>query len=561
MFPRRIVWAVAAGIVGPVALGGPAADRPPAAKVVQLVNMSSPGVAELFGYADGREELGAGFLLDDQTVVTNAHVVESVKTLSVRFKGQRGFIPCQLIALDTDLDLAAVRLKDRVAGRSLALSRSDTDPSLGQEIVIIGHPRGLEHSFFEGKVNAAVRTRAELYRALGWKGKLPPRQARLKAIQHSVPSTIGMSGAPVLDLDGFVVGVQREGVPNEPNINFCIPHYYIRELDLTQAPKPFPGQGPRNDFDKVLNQQSVVRPPPGGGPIDEDLSCYHWGFIPKLPAADIFLRYIGDKDGFRAFIPFNTFEAILNRNDVVHVTHPKFRFAFLVPNAYTLTQDIRADPVGITVTLTSDDPQIPFPLNTLRLTAWRIPRPIQSYQKDKPAGPPQKSALQAIGRLGMIVRNGSDTGRQPVKVDPPAPAAGDPTARVTGGGAEVAWIHAVMRDLAWRYPAETHHLRIFGAEGRAVPQNPAREDVVVYYPFSDREVRVTPDLRAARFRGVLASPTRFDRGWAYHFAIHNNVAIVVDYEFVFSALLNQPQRGFPKDLAERMFVAASLSFY
>ncbi|HLJ93035.1 MAG TPA: hypothetical protein VKU02_07570, partial [Gemmataceae bacterium] len=74
--------------------------------------------------------------------------------------------------------------------RALQLVGGNDDPG-NQPIVIIGHPQGFEHSFFPGFINAAVRTRAEVYKTLGAKVKLPPAQAALKAIQHSVYSTNG----------------------------------------------------------------------------------------------------------------------------------------------------------------------------------------------------------------------------------------------------------------------------------------------------------------------------------------------------------------------------------
>jgi hypothetical protein len=155
-----------------------------------------------------------------------------------------------------------------------------------------------------------------------------------------------------------------------------------------------------------------------------------------------------------------------------------------------------------------------------------------------------------------------------MKAEVPRANASDPTAKLSGAtDEEAAWLHDVIRDLAWMYPVHAHRLRIFGPNKALLP-NPYREDVIVDFPHTDRDVRIAnSDLRSVRFRAILRSPARFDTGWAYYFAVHDNVAVVVDYEFVFSAFMNAGRviggkpPSIPKDLAERMFIAASMSFY
>ena len=147
-----------------------------------------------------------------------------------------------MLAENEDLDLAALKLSEKTAGTYPVLVLSDDpyrDARQGAEVFLIGSYVKLRNSFIPGTVSSHT-TLGELFRSEVL--KIAPRDEMQRIIQLNVNSNHGMSGAPVLNRRGQVVGVQQMGrVPGEGSINFCIPADYINRLDRTQDPRKFGG--------------------------------------------------------------------------------------------------------------------------------------------------------------------------------------------------------------------------------------------------------------------------------------------------------------------------------
>jgi S1-C subfamily serine protease len=159
-----------------------------------------------------RRGVGSGFVLHDEgLIVTNDHVVKGATALQVTWpdgKKARG----QVIARVARADLAFVK----VPGKGLAaLSLADADPDVGEFVVAIGSPLGLEHSVSVGIVSAKGRTVGE---------------SPIGFLQTDTAINPGNSGGPLIDLQGRVIGVNTAIAQGAQGIGFAIPASVVTEL-------------------------------------------------------------------------------------------------------------------------------------------------------------------------------------------------------------------------------------------------------------------------------------------------------------------------------------------
>jgi hypothetical protein len=327
---------------------------------------------------------GTGFLLKQQTLITNHHVIADVQSLAAKFDGLELLVDCELIDAAPEYDLAALRLIKPVDRPSLDLPDDPAyEPLQGTSVLLIGNPLGIFGTSSKGSVSNRVRPLLEIFREL--MPLMPPNsplpaQPDQKVIQLQIDSTQGMSGAPVLNLDGRVIGVQKSGVEDGGlGIQFCIPHFYIRDkLDLTKRSIPFRGGvALSSDLQAVgLGKQQRLEGPAVGGVDAGDLGICHWGYVPNDPIF-VFNTYLEDRLRFLRMMTFERTRAILNQSKVVHLINPSLRFRILVPNQYTLSQRVEMMPGPpafplYEATLTHDDPAIPAPLNRIRIRTWKL---------------------------------------------------------------------------------------------------------------------------------------------------------------------------------------------
>jgi len=158
---------------------------------------------------------GTGFVFDDRHVVTNAHVVGPAESVQVRF-GAGEWRTGRVVGSDLYSDLAAVRVEDRPAyARPLSLLAND--PSVGQEVVVIGNPFGLSGTVTTGIVSGIDRS-------------IPgPTGYRIPdAIQTDAAVNPGNSGGPIVSLDGDVIAVVNSG--GGENVAFGISGPLVRRV-------------------------------------------------------------------------------------------------------------------------------------------------------------------------------------------------------------------------------------------------------------------------------------------------------------------------------------------
>src|SRR6266545_1462328 len=150
--------------------------------------------------------LGSGFVFDGQGhVVTNFHVVEGTNQVEVDFmSGYKAY--GKVIGTDLDSDLAVVEVQNAPAEElhPVALGNSE-ELKVGQTVVAIGNPFGLNGTMTVGIVSALGRTSESAHSTAEGSfftaGDL---------VQTDAAINPGNSGGPLLNLNGEVIGVNRE---------------------------------------------------------------------------------------------------------------------------------------------------------------------------------------------------------------------------------------------------------------------------------------------------------------------------------------------------------------
>ncbi|WP_158057910.1 S1C family serine protease [Halorussus halophilus] len=156
--------------------------------------------------ADGPTASGSGFVYDDSHVLTNQHVVEDGTAFEVRYRGNDWRTP-EIVATDILSDLAVLRVPDHPDyATPLALRRND--PTVGEEVILVGNPLGFEDSVSAGLVSGVDRS----VDAGGY--------TIHDTIQTDAAANPGNSGGPLVTMNHKVAGVLSRG-PTEA-LNFAI---------------------------------------------------------------------------------------------------------------------------------------------------------------------------------------------------------------------------------------------------------------------------------------------------------------------------------------------------
>ena len=151
-----------------------------------------------------QQAIGSGVIVDSNGyIMTNAHVVRgaqhirvvlpqpSVEDSSFLPAGRERIVDAKLIGVHEESDLALLKIDEtdlptlslRIAGR----------PHQGQLVVAIGSPQGLENTVTMGVVSSVARQ--------------PNPDKPMVYIQTDAPINPGNSGGPLIDMDGYVLGI------------------------------------------------------------------------------------------------------------------------------------------------------------------------------------------------------------------------------------------------------------------------------------------------------------------------------------------------------------------
>jgi S1-C subfamily serine protease len=166
---------------------------------------------------------GSGFLIDGEgRIVTNAHVVDGADRIQVTLGEEGETFDAEVLGADLSTDIAVLEIEaDRDQLAPLRLGDS-TGVEVGDPVVAIGNPFGLDHTATAGIVSAIQR---EI--------RGPDGFTIQDAIQIDAPINPGNSGGPLLDASGRVIGVNSQiQSPTGGNvgIGFAVPMSTGREI-------------------------------------------------------------------------------------------------------------------------------------------------------------------------------------------------------------------------------------------------------------------------------------------------------------------------------------------
>jgi putative serine protease PepD len=143
---------------------------------------------------------GTGWLYDDEGhVVTNQHVVGGASRVTVQFADGTE-VQARVVAADGSTDVALLELEGAAPAGTEPLRRGSSEElEIGDPVVAIGSPFGLEGSLTSGVVSGLDRTIES-----------PDRFAIDDVVQTDAALNPGNSGGPLLDTSGRVVGMNAQ---------------------------------------------------------------------------------------------------------------------------------------------------------------------------------------------------------------------------------------------------------------------------------------------------------------------------------------------------------------
>jgi S1-C subfamily serine protease len=216
-------------------------DSPAKALTVnEIYTKDSPGVvyieaaqdaqtappASPFGPPGGGTATGSGFVIDgDRHILTNAHVVNGSDSVTVRVGGEDGqTFDAKVIGADPSTDVAVLQVESGADELQPLTLGSSSGVKVGDPVVAIGNPFGLDRSATAGIVSAVQR-----------QINAPNGFTIDNAIQTDAPINPGNSGGPLIDAAGSVIGINSQiesggqGAGNV-GIGFAVPIDTAREI-------------------------------------------------------------------------------------------------------------------------------------------------------------------------------------------------------------------------------------------------------------------------------------------------------------------------------------------
>jgi serine protease Do len=185
--------------------------------VAEAVTPSVVHIQAIIKFDDRRNEVtGSGLIVSaDGAILTNEHVVDDAEKVTVTVPGQKRKYPARVVGTDRQTDIALLRVEPDAAHPFKPARLSPDSVHVGQWVLAIGNPYGLDGTVSLGIVSAKGRN-------------LDIPDLLNEFIQTDALIDRGSSGGPLVDLDGRVVGINSRGQGR--GIGFTIPIDTAREV-------------------------------------------------------------------------------------------------------------------------------------------------------------------------------------------------------------------------------------------------------------------------------------------------------------------------------------------
>ena len=193
-------------------------DAPGVVFVTAEIVDRSTSPFDLFPQERRGEATGSGFVIDDDgSILTNAHVVQGARKVTVQFEDKKS-ASAEVVGTDPSTDLALLKVDpDGLDLAPLALG-SSKGVQVGDPTIAIGNPFGLDQTLTTGVVSAIQR-------------RIPSLNQDYtidNVIQTDAAINPGNSGGPLLDAAGRVIGINSQietggGSRGSVGIGFAVP--------------------------------------------------------------------------------------------------------------------------------------------------------------------------------------------------------------------------------------------------------------------------------------------------------------------------------------------------
>jgi len=168
--------------------------------------------------------LGTGMIMDSKGhILTNNHVVAGATQIQVLLASGEQY-PATVVGTDPKTDLAVIQISAKKSLPQVSFGDSDK-VAVGEWVVAIGHPRGLDQTVTQGIISAKHRT------------EIMDPSSYQDFLQTDAAINPGNSGGPLLNLRGEVIGVNAAIVSQSggyEGIGFAIPSkmalYIVQQL-------------------------------------------------------------------------------------------------------------------------------------------------------------------------------------------------------------------------------------------------------------------------------------------------------------------------------------------
>lgn len=165
------------------------------------------------------KSLGSGVILGrDGLIVTNAHVVQKATDIFVVLKDGTVLL-AEVIQVNQGDDLAIIKMERPIPVTAVRFADM-RDLKIGETVIAIGNPLGLENSVTVGVVSGKDRAFTSPQCGYVCSG----------LVQTDASINPGNSGGALLNLDGELVGINVAVVQSAQNIGFAIPAVKIQRL-------------------------------------------------------------------------------------------------------------------------------------------------------------------------------------------------------------------------------------------------------------------------------------------------------------------------------------------
>lgn len=155
-----------------------------------------------------QKSLGSGLIIDKEGhILTNNHVIEKAEEIKVKLSDKKDY-DARVIGRDPKTDLALIKIEADVDLPVAKMGDSDK-LEVGEWVIAIGNPFGLEHTVTAGIISA--------------KGRVIGAGPYDDFLQTDASINPGNSGGPLFNLQGEVVGINTAIVAGGQGIGFAIP--------------------------------------------------------------------------------------------------------------------------------------------------------------------------------------------------------------------------------------------------------------------------------------------------------------------------------------------------